>query len=716
MCIIMSSSLRYLPAVIGFCLLPLNILASASFDVVHCFGGTILGANPYGEMVVGNDGCLYGTTSAGGTNGGWGILFKLTTNGSFTSLYSFTDQNDGGTPMDGLLLGNNGDFYGTTMAGGSTGCGTVFEWNANGGLTTLGTFQGGTGGANPESALVQGGAGYLYGTTMATAVVHESYVMGTVFNISSGGGSPQAFDVFQGPPFARPNGLVIGSDGKFYFTTRGGPAFGGFPYNGYHGAIGDTAGDVIYLFSGGNDGAYPHAALVQGSDGFFYGTTHDGGTNGFGVVFKVNSSGLFTNLYSFTNGIDGANPEAKLAQGTDGNFYGTTFAGGAYGFGTVFVIGPSGGLTNLYSFTGQSDGGNPYAGLVQAGDGNFYGSTYINNQGGGSGTLFRITPTGTFTTLVSFGLPTDGQSPEGALTFAADGSLYGLTTTGGTNGAGTIYRLSPDGACSALYSFTGGNDGGTPFGRLAWGNDGNLYGTTRSGGTSNFGTVFKITPAGALTSLYSFTNGSDGKLGSFGLTLGADGTFYGSTVSGGAGGAGTIYNVTSNGLFSLLHSFDGSDGQTSECALTLGPDGWFYGTTDSGGPNNAGNIFKIRPDGLFSNLYSFTGQADGNYPSPVLMQRADGNFYGVCTFGGSNGVGNVFQITSNGVLTVIHHFTGGADGDYPIGGLALGADGNFYGIASDCDGTPRYGTTFQITPGGVLTPLTAFTYEVLRGL
>ena len=306
----------------------------------------------------------------------------------------------------------------------------------------------------------------------------------------------------------------------------------------------------LHSFQALTNGANPVAGLVQGSDGNFYGTTYCGGTQRLrGTVFKISTNGALTSLYSFTGGNDGANPAAGLVQGSDGNFYGTTYGGGTngnvwFGGGTVFKISANGALTSLYSFTGGNDGANPHAGLVQGSDGNFYGTT---SGGGtnGAGTVFKISTNGALTSFVFLHRHAMmAQDPDAGLVQGSDGNFYGTTSVGGTNNSGTVFKISANGALTSLYSFTGSNDGAYPDAGLVQGSDGNFYGTTSSGGTNDaqrnygYGTVFKISPNGALTSLYSFTGGNDGAYPQAGLVQGSDGNFYGTTQYGGA----TNYN------------------------------------------------------------------------------------------------------------------------------------------------------------------------------
>jgi len=377
------------------------------------------------------------------------------------------------------------------------------------------------------------------------------------------------------------------------------------------GAVTNASGDSL-------DGAKPYAGLVQGSDGNFYGTTSEGGTNGDGTVFKISTNGALTTLYSFS-GNDGGWPSAGLAQGRDGSFYGTTYEGGTNGDGTVFKITTNGALTTLYSFTNGIDGANPDAGLAQGRDGYFYGTT---SSGGtnGDGTVFKITTNGALTTLYAFGTvtnaaggPLDGAYPEAGLVQGSDDYFYGTTEYGGTNGDGTAFKISTNGVLTSLYAFGtvgdgrgGALDGANPQAGLVQGSDGYFYGTTSRGGNfvyfyregSSFGTVFKISVTGVLTTLWAFGASGDlldGAKPYAGLVQGSDGNFYGTTSEGGTYGyyGGTVFQITTNGTLTTLYSFSGNDGGNPEAALVQGNDGSFYGTTSAGGLNGPGTVFRL---------------------------------------------------------------------------------------------------------------------------
>ena len=340
-----------------------------------------------------------------------------------------------------------------------------------------------------------------------------------------------------------------------------------------------------------------------------------------------------------------------LIQAADSNFYGTTFEGGTNGAGTVFRLTPAGSLSTLWQFGGATtNGANPYAGLVQAGDGFFYGTT-VSGGMNGSGTVYRITAAGTLTTLYQFGgLATDGSKPESALVQAGDGALYGATAAGGTNGAGTVYRITTAGTLTTLHQFGAlPADGSGPAAGLTQAGDGALYGTTASGGTNAAGTVFRITTAGTLTTLYQFGGlPTDGSGPVAGLALGCDGFFYGTTAAGGTNAAGTVFRITSAGTLTTLCQFSANptNDQQPHAGLVQGSDGNFYGTTFLGGTNQLGAVFRISPAGVLSTLWQFGGNnTNGDHPEAGLVQGTDGNFYGATPYGGTNSVGAVYRLS-----------------------------------------------------------------------
>ena len=359
---------------------------------------------------------------------------------------------------------------------------------------------------------------------------------------------------------------------------------------------------VLHSFSG-SDGQLAESALVQGSDGNFYGTTARGGANHKGTVFKIDSTGNLTTLHSFSGfPSDGANPIAGLIQGSDGNFYGTTALGGMFYQGTMFRITPAGAVTIMHSFSGLlGDGSVPVGGLVQASDGSFYGTTALGGWHS-MGTVFR-TALGIVVTLHSFsGAPGEGANPTAKLVQGSDGNFYGTTVRGGAQNRGAAFKITALGSFTMLHSFSGSpGEGANPVAGLVQGSDGNFYGTTGLGGEHYLGTVFKIDSTGSLTMLHSFgASAGDGAAPLAGLVQGSDGNFYGTTALGGAHHLGTLFNIASAGSLTTLHSFSGSPGEGASpvSALVQGSDGNFYGTTALGGAHVWGTVFKFSASAL----------------------------------------------------------------------------------------------------------------------
>jgi uncharacterized repeat protein (TIGR03803 family) len=328
------------------------------------------------------------------------------------------------------------------------------------------------------------------------------------------------------------------------------------------------------------NGSRPLTPLALDSAGILYGTTSAGGVNaGQGTVFKVTTNGLATLLHSFTGGDDGGDVQSALTQWTDGSFYGTTLGGGLYSSGTVFKITTNGVLTTLVQFTGGGDGSAPVGGLVLGQDGNFYGATE-NGGGSGFGTVFRLAPNGQLTTLFAFG-GTNGAYPMAPLAPGRDARLYGTTMRGGAYDKGTVFQITTNGALTTLFSLGAtASDPLTPQAPLIQGTDGTFYGTAYNGGANGLGCLFQVTADGAFTNLYSFgtvTNANrtalDGSHPVGGLVFGSDGNLYGTTESGGtndpsAGGDGTIFRITPAAVLTTLYSFyNGVDGAAPDAGL-----------------------------------------------------------------------------------------------------------------------------------------------------
>lgn len=359
----------------------------------------------------------------------------------------------------------------------------------------------------------------------------------------------------------------------------------------------------------GTDGANPeYAPLVQGRDGNFYGTTRGAGGNSPGTVFKITAGGKLTIVADV--GLD--QPYAGLVLATNGWFYGTTAQGGAYNWGTIFEIMSKGTLNTVYSFCAQtncSDGVFPLFGLVQASNRKLYGTTPSAAAVGSPGTIFGTTPAGQFTTLLIFD-GADGLSPSGPLIQARNGNLYGTAGAGGTYGQGTVFEITPGGRLTTLHNFDGADGSGPSLG-LVQATDGNFYGTTQQGGANNncpfgCGTVFKMTPKGALKTIYNFcslSNCTDGSLPISGLVQAPDGNFYGTTAQSGSStacggyGCGTVFKLTPKGALTTLYTFCARtnciDGAGPQAGLLQATSGIFYGVTTGGGTTAGGTVFSL---------------------------------------------------------------------------------------------------------------------------
>jgi uncharacterized repeat protein (TIGR03803 family) len=560
-------------------------------------------------------------------------------------------------------------------------------------------------GANPYAPLLAGSGGALYGTASAGGQSD----LGVVFELA--GGSYKVLHSFKGgsdgaKPYA---GVAQDAAGNLYGTTyQGGAANAGVVYK----LTPSGQETVLYSFTGGADGGNPYAGLIVDSTGNLYGTTSAGGSTncigGCGVVYKVSAAGQQTVLYSFAGTPDGANPYAGVIADSSGNLYGTTYAGGVSSAGTVYQLSRSGQETVLHSFGGPGGGASPYAGVIRDSVGNLYGTTSL-----GGGLIYELQAGGSFTVLYTFPYPAHRQTPtrpESGLVRDPAGNLYGTTQLGGTAGVGAVYMLSPAGTLSTLYSFPGG--GLSPGGPVSFNaglirdSSGNLYGTTPY--ASAGGMVYKLSASGQGTTLFNFTGAPGGTAPVAGLTRDRAGNLYGTTSLGGAANAGVVYKVDTTGHETVLYSFTGgADGDYPLAGVTLDSAGNLYGTTFHGGTQGFGVVYKIDTAGQESVLYSFTGGADGGYPEAGVILDPGGNLYGTTFVGGVEGAGVVFELDAAGQETVLYSFTGGADGGYPLAGLISDAAGNFYGTTNG-GGTAGLGVVYKLSAAGQETVLYSF--------
>ena len=693
-----------------------DFVGSASGQVVvqriKSFGiPEVSGANPLSSLIIGTDGMLYGTCSAGGSKACGGVFKVGQSGGDYHVIHSFAGT-DGRAPEAALLQDSSGALYGTTPSGGTNDLGTVFRLNPDGSSYSVLHHFDGTDGWRPRGGLLRGSDGLLYGTASSGGAGGG----GVVFKIATNGSGFAVIHTFSGPDGAAPFGkLVFGTNGALYGTTYS----GGASNLGTVFTIGtDGSGySVIHSFTKGMiglryDGWNPRAGLTLGMDGMFYGTCSGGGgttaANQHGTVFQIASDGSGMNILLRFNTIFpydsyGINPIGEVIQGADGYFYGTT-SGSRYtgGAGTVFRVDSTGNSSAvIYGFNTSGGGAaNPNAGLVQDANGVLYGTSYAGGKFG-YGTIFKLDTSGNFTLIQSLSLSGgDSQGPLGTLAQDENGIIYGVSWSGGSNALGTVYSINTSGSNYSILRAFSGPDAANP-GALMLGPDNVLYGTSAGGGISNSGTIFKINRNGTgYSAIHGFT-GADGTTPYAGLMLGADGAFYSTTAAGGAYGDGTIFKVNMDGTgFLVIHTFNHNvpymDGSESYASLVQGSDGALYGGSyHSSYPYYPGTLFKVDVDGgNFNAWHSYF--SEGGFPSGPyagLLKGNDQKFYGTTIAGVifkfDLGASNYTELRT---LTI-------DEGQYPKAELTFGDDSALYGTAEQ-GGSARLGTLFKINPDG----------------
>jgi uncharacterized repeat protein (TIGR03803 family) len=665
------------------------------------------GCQPSG-LTQGLDGKLYGTTKYGGTKG-LGSVFRVTSGGFLTNLVEFTGEQppvEGANPDAGLELGRDGNFYGTTLIGGTSGFGTVFRVSPEGTFTKLVDFTGnGTTnkGFYPSADLLLSRDGSFYGGTSNTLfrMTQDGLVTTLTETIGLSSRRPGAYGVGT----SGSDCLIQASNGDFYGASK--VVFkmrtDGTPNN--------TAITVLTPESSGWSG------LLQGSDGSYYATLSRSTDFYYGGIFQMRTDGTpsgttFINLIKFFPGStdNGLWPGDSLVEGNDGNFYGTTFDGGPAfdtlgqsGYGTIFRMTPAGASSKLVDFTGagSSDkGSNPIGSLTQGSDGNFYGTTYLGANDTlvavhwlGNGTVYRMTPAGELSTLIQFrgdNTTNTGSLPNQSLLPGRDGKFYGTTSGsppfGGPKLPSTFFCITPEGTLTTLIE-------GFDCNGLIQANDGSFYGTTRAGGTQKLGTVFKVVTDGTrggtiLSTIAEFGGvgvGYKGANPSARLTLGGDGALYGTTFAGGLGDKGTVFRITLTGLLTTLIDFGENDfeGGNPQGALILDSDGSLFGTTSE-------SVFRLTTDGspertVVTNVARFSAELMGRF-NPNLVIGPDGNLYGTTKgsyrFNKPYDNGTIFRLTRDGVFTTLYAPVENRDDYFSSSELINGSDKSLYGTTA----------------------------------
>jgi uncharacterized repeat protein (TIGR03803 family) len=578
---------------------------------VYSFSGGNDGGNPNALLRAGN-GAFYGTTQNGGTNLA-GTVFQMTAAGAVTDLYSFSGGDDGANPQAALIEDADGSLLGTTQNGGASNAGVIYRLSFSGAPQLT---------AQPAGQTVYAGDTVLLNVAVigASPLSYQWQKNGT--NLVNGGnlsgaaarllalGSVTLADIGTYSVIVS-NALGSVRSADAVLSVISSPPFITLQPTNQSPAPGATVTFAVTAF-----GNSPLSYQWQ--------------RNGTNLADGANLSGSGTSALTLFNVVEADNGTYSVIVS---NVLSSVTSAGAV-LTVIPVSAPGTRLATLHSFSSTGGGGWPPNGLMSASNGVLYGTTQFgrSNSFSGPGTAFRLTTNGFLTTLVSFAV-TNGSLPQAALAQGSDGNLYGTTKYGGTNFVGSVFQMTPDGSLTNLYSFEGGADGIYPDAPLLPATDGNLYGTTPTGGDSGSGNVFTINPAGAFTNLYSFTGGLDGDGPTGALVQGADGNFYGLTPYGGASGKGNAFRITPGGVLTTLYSFTGgTDGYSPAGAMIRGADGNFYGvtthsvlsgielfgTTTSGGTGGRGTVFRL----------SFTGspQITGQPASHTVVGGVDALF------------------------------------------------------------------------------------------
>lgn len=616
-------------------------------SLLALFTGTANGASPFGSLVLGSDGMLYGLTSAGGTNN-LGTLFQynISTN-TLTKKIDFTGATNGSIPKGSLLMANDGNLYGLTTSGGTSNNGTFFKFNiSTQTYSKIIDLSSVTTGAGPEGSLIQSNDGNLYGITRL-------------------GGTNNAGTVF-----------------KYEISTN--------------------TFTKLQDLTASTTGSWPSGSILEASDNLMYFLNSAGGSNSDGTLTQYNkSTNVLTKKIDFNAPVNGAKPTGNLIEATDGNLYGLT-SGGSSNNGTLFKYNKTTNIsTKLVSYTATVNGSKPYGSLLQASNGLLYGFTH---EGGIStlGTLFSYNiVSNSLQTLITNDLCPNGSIPRTSLYKANDGNLYGVAEQGGNYNYGVIFKINPsNNSYTKLFDFDT-NDGIAPNAELIQATDNKLYGVTLAGGTNNAGTLysFDIT-TNLFTKLHDFINAT-GEYPNSRVLQASDGNLYGLTQLGGTNNAGVIYkyNLSTNTYTKLYETNSPYFTGQPHSSFIEASDGNLYTTIANGGPSGAGTIIRLNPiTNSLTVAYTFTAGINGNYPEGDLVEAPDGFLYGTAYGGGATNRGVIYKFNkTTNAYTKLYQFAGGTDGNGPRGNLLLASNGNLYGFTS-VGGVFSLGIAFQYNP------------------
>ena len=606
-------------------------LSVMTFTKIYDFGEYPKGRLPHGSLIQATNGKLYGMTQLGGTAGGNGTVFEIDLSGpTLTRLYSFSGaSSDGSKPLGKLLQVSDSLLYGLTPEGGASNQGTLFKYNIdNATHTKLQDFSESTTGGNPKGSLIQASNGKLFG------LYTDGYCCGGVFEYDRINNTlTQKYDFTlddgAGPIYTN---LVEGETDVFFgLTNRRGAYDDGviFRYN-------NSSDEYTTLYDFDLNESYDenvYGSLVEDAPGKFLFMTRIGGTAGVGTISEWDTvTDAYSIRYSFDSYSGGVKPTGSLLAASNGKFYGVTLFGGAYNLGALFEYDPfTGDYTNHHDFDGATTGAYPNSSLIEATNGKFYGVTTTWGANGGSflgGVLFEFDPQANTLAVVHHFTSATGERPIGGPVQASNGKLYGMTSYGGAHfNHGVLYEYDPSTSTyTAKHHFNNNAnaDGRSPEGCLIETNTDTLYGMTTSGGTNNIGTIFEyIISTNTLTKKHDFVS-SSGMEPKGSLYKASNGKLYGTTNNGGANFQGTVfeYDITS-GVFTLVHSFqEASTGKNPYNTLVESSDGHLYGMTcGDTDPGHKGTFFRVNiSTNTVTKVFDFNG-TNGSKPQYTQLLK-----------------------------------------------------------------------------------------------
>ena len=636
-----------------------------------------------GWFVTDSHGNLYGTTQNGD-----GTVCEIPAGSTTPTTLAAFNVTDGANPTGYLLIDSSGNIYGTTIEGGANGDGTLFEIKAGTETVTTLVNWSATNGTNPNGLMLDSN-GNIFGTTYSEGANGS----GTVFELAAGSHTFSTIYSFNGGSNGGgPEGqVVLDSNGDLFGVTNyAGPSPGYGTV--YELAAGSHAFSTLVDFAGTTNGATPKGGLVEDSSGNIFGTTTAGGASSDGTLFELAAgTHAFSTVVTFT-GSNGVNPEGDLTVDAGGDVYGVTGSGGASGGGTIYEVSASTHVMTIDSLPGKSLGTDPATSMIEDSSGDIFAAS-------SSGTVYEIIG-GVPTVITTLGSNIDTNSN---VLEDSSGDLLGTTTNGGSAGEGSVFEIAAGTTTvTTLISFTGTANGSTPGGELVKDSNGNIFGTTSTGGASGDGTVFEIAAnTHAFTTLVTFTGTANGSDPASGLVEDSNGNLFGTTSSGGANGEGTVYELAAGShSFSTLISFSGTvNGDDPVGTLVEDSSGNLYGAMESGGTGGDGTVFELAAgSNTLTTVINFNG-SNGKSPQAGLTEDSGGDIFGTTYEGGANNVGTVFELTAgNHQLTTLFSFPSGVYVSTALSGLLVDGKGNIFGTASDT-GVFGDGEIFELSPG-----------------